>query len=390
MDFEQNGITYTKVIKEGYLPPFRAQFGITPCAFMAAIAKRPLTNMKVVAAAQIGLSGGFGFSEEGYNTPKSAPVPFERFTIEPKDMYVNIGISNKVIKLGTETGGIFPALKTEIEGAYKTAEWNTARALFGDGTGKLGTVAAATTTKQLKLDNVKNIKEGLVIDIYSGEAPKVEAVRIMFINRENNTLILDRAVTASEGDFVVVQNSYKRELTGLGCILNDDVDELYGIKKADNPIIVPTTVDANSTISDSVITAALRQSERDKNGKADMIIAGDTAYDSYLEYMRTDSIRVEESTHEITGGFKAIKFMHGNRLINIVNDSFVPDTEMWGVETGAFQFQHTDWDFAQMSKSGNAFQLLENKSVYRALLANYGDLICSNPGGCFKIKNVTA
>ena len=92
-------------------------------------------------------------------------------------------------------------------------------------------------------------------------------------------------------------------------------------------------------------------------------------------------------SHTIQGGFKAIKFIFGNREVDIVNESFVPSTEMWGVDTSALELHTQEWNFADL-QGGGIFNLMEGQSIYRALLANYGDLICTNPGGCIQLKNV--
>jgi hypothetical protein len=62
---------------------------------------------------------------------------------------------------------------------------------------------------------------------------------------------------------------------------------------------------------------------------------------------------------------------------------------MWGFETGDLEFHSFDWFFAEL-QGGGIFNLMEKQSVYRALLCNYGELICSNPGGCVRIYNVPA
>ena len=186
--------------------------------------------------------------------------------------------------------------------------------------------------------------------------------------------------------FITVQNSYNREITGLGAIFDDNVTSLYGIAKTSNPFLYPVAVDANDTIEDGTITKALRLAKNDKNSNIDMLLCGDDAYDGYIDYLRTNNIRVEEMSKTITGGFKAIKFIFGNTEVDIVNESFVPAGEMWGVDSKALELHTQEWNFADL-QGGGIFNLMENQSVYRALLCNYGDLICTNPGGCVRIYN---
>ena len=183
---------------------------------------------------------------------------------------------------------------------------------------------------------------------------------------------------------MTVQNSFNREITGLGAIFDDEVPTIYGVSKADNPFVKPIVIDANDNVEDNIIRKALRRAEKDKNSKVDMLLCGDEAYDHYAEYLRVNNIRVEQNT--LQGGFKSIQFDFANRQVDVVNEMFVPDDEIWGVDTSALELHTQEWKFADL-QGGGIFNLKENSSVYRALLANYGDLICSNPGGLIRIYN---
>ena len=390
----QNLITVEKALKENYLPAWRNQFGIEPSALLGKIKKPKLTSNKIVASAPIGLSGGFGYGAEGQETPAAGGVRVERFETTAKDMYVNIVISEKAVKLTGSSGAMVNALDTEIKGAYETAKWNVGRSLFGNGTGIL------TTTKELssagntiEVDDVSYLKEGLIIDIYetAGSTPQANGIgrRIIAVDRANKTITLAGDASTFTAGFITVQNSYNREITGLGAIFDDSITTLYGVNKEANPFIKPIVMSAGDDVDDGLITKALRQAKNDKNSNVDMILAGDDAYDHYVNYLRVNNIRVEEMSHTIRGGFKAIKFIFGNKEIDIVNESFVPAKEMWGVETGCLEFHSLDWNFAEL-QGGGIFNLMERQSAYRALLVNYGELICSNPGGLIRITECCA
>ena len=393
----QNLKTYEKALKEHYLPAWRNQLGTEPSALLGKVKKIKLVSNQIVASAPIGLSGGFGYGEEGKETPAAGGVKIESFITNAKDMYVNVVISEKAIALTGNAGAMANALDTEVKGAYETAKWNVGRSLFGNGTGIL-TTTQASSANTIKVDDVRNLKEGLIIDIYEatvadGKVTKgteelaVKGRRLLTIDRANKTITIGGASVNVGAGFITVQNSYNREITGLGAIFDDSISTIYGVDKTINPVFKPIVYDCGDDISDGVITKVLRQAKNDKNSKIDMILAGDDAYDHYIEYLRTSNIRVEDMSHTIQGGFKAIKFILGNQEIDIVNESFVPSTEMWGVETGCLEFHSLDWKFAEL-QNGGIFNLMENQSVYRALLANYGDLICTNPGGCIRLTSV--
>lgn len=383
---------FEKALKENYLPVWKNQLGVEPSALLSKMKKIPLKSDKIVATAPIGLSGGFGFGAEGMETPAAGNVQFERFETRAKDMYVNICISSKAVRLTGSGGAMANALDTEIKAAYETAKWNTGRALFGNGTGKLAKLAAAADgSKTVTVDTVANIKEGLIVDIYNADAEStLSGIRVLSVDRVNNKVSFDTAVSAEDGvvdGFITVQNSYNREITGLGSIFDNTITHLYGVEKATNPYLYPVTMNADGSIEDGLITKALRTAKNEKNSSVDMILAGDDAYDAYVSYLRSNNIRVEDMSHTISGGFKAIKFIFGNKEVDIVNESFVPSDEMWGVDSSALELHTQEWDFADL-QGGGIFNLMEKQSIYRALLANYGDLICTNPGGCVRIYGI--
>ena len=396
---EQNMTRLSKVVKEAYLPVFKNGLGTEPSALLGKIKKVALTSQKIVAAAPFGLSGGFGFGQEGQPTPIAGNINYERFEVSPKDMYVNLAISQKAIKLASGAGSIVDALDAEIKGAYETAKWNVGRALFGNGSGVLANVdAQSEASATLTVDSVKNIKEGLFVDVYAtgGTAPVLSTKRVVSVNRTADssgkyTVTIDSAPTTKlAAGFITVQGSYNREITGLNAIYDDSITSLYGVSKSANQAIKPIKVTAPSgNITDSLITNVLRRARNEKGSEIDTILCGDTAYDEYVDYLRSNNYRVETATRELEGGFQSIVFKFGNKVVDIVNESFVPADKMWGVDSTMLELHSMDWFFSEVNGSG-IFNLMESTSVYRALLVSYGDLICKHPGGCVEINGIAA
>ena len=386
----QNLLTFEKALKENYLPVWRNGLTTEPTALLGKIKKVPLKSNKIVATAPVGLSGGFGFGAEGLATPQAGGVKFERFETNAKDMYVNIAISTKAVRLTGSGGAMANALDTEVKAAYETAKWNVGRSLFGNGSGILTTSEAVSNSNTIKVADVKYMKEGLIIDVYKSGASipqeKGKGVRIVAVDRANNTITIGGSAVTLDAGFITVQNSYNREITGLGAIFDENVATIYGVSKEDNAYLKPTVVSAEGDLNDGYIWDAVENAETYKNSKIDTILMGKSAYKHYIDYLRTNNVRVESQTKEITGGFKAISYAFGNREIDIVYDQFIPDEEAWCFESGTLELHTQEWDFADL-QGGGIFNLMENSSVYRALLANYGDLICTNPGGCVRITD---
>lgn len=384
--------TLENALKECYLPAWQNQLAVEPTPFLSKIKKVPLAGHEIVSTAPIGLSGGYGGGGEGENTPAAGKVNYERFKSYSKDQYVNICISEKAVELGSKSSGsMINAFEAEIKAGYETAKWNTGRILFGNGSGKLANITAAEGAV-LTVDNTKNVKEGLIVDLYKDKTTtKAESRRILAVNRVTKEITLDKAVSAYSGaGFMTVQNSYNKEFTGVGTIFDDGIDAIYGIKKSENIWLKPIDIAAeDGHITDGLITKTLRRAKTEKGSNIDTILCGDDAYDAYVEYLRSTNNRNEVATHDMVGGFQAITFKFGNKIIDVVNEEFVPNDQMWGVDSSAFELHQTDWDFATL-KGGDIFNLLPDQSVYRALLRNYGELICNHPGGCFRISGIAA
>ncbi len=381
------------ILKDKYQPALTNQINTEPSPFLEKIKKVALTNNTIKCAAPVGINGGFGFGAEGVGTPKAGAQRYTRFEIDAVDMYVDLQISNKTVELAsTNAASMINALDSEISGSYAAAKWNIGRALFGDGTGKLATVTevyAAGNNTVLKLDSVKRVIEGLSIDLYdNGTTPTLAAAnanhRIISVDRVNKTVTCDGTLTLTAANgFITVQGSYNRELCGLGAIFGDG-ETLYGIKKSENPWICPTTVDAAGDITDLILYRGIKEAKDYKGANIDLLMMGDDAFLAYQDYIHTNNVTVTDK-YRFVGGAVGYKILVGSNEVIIVNERFVPENEVWGVDTSAFYLEATPWNF--MEKDGGVFVPMPDTSIFRALLASYGNLMCVNPGGCVRFIN---
>lgn len=382
------------ILKDKYQPALANQINIEPTPFLEMIRKEPLTNNRVRLAAPVGINGGFGFGAEGDATPTASEQRYLDFELEAVDMYVDIQVSNKTIALGSSNvSSMINALDAEIQGSYAAAKWNLGRALFGDGTGVLArTVSSSESTATISVDDTSRLVEGLLIDIYQGEPIAVpqgsymkaeSKVRILSVDHVNNTVTLDRKVNLYANGFITVQGSLFREITGLGSIFGAS-DTVYGVSTAEHPYILPQTFSLGGKITDMGLYRGIRQAKKYRGANIDLIMMGDAAFEAYQTYMDAHNTHLVDR-HKFVGGATGYSILVGDQEVIIVNESMVPENEAWAVDTKSFTLQQTPWEF--LSHQGSIFSLQNGTSVYRALLASYGNLICSNPGGCVKFTD---
>lgn len=396
----QDMIAIEKVTKEIYLPYLNNMLNVEADPLLAKIPKAPMQGDGVFGA-RIGVAGNVGMSEERAPTPISKAPLYSRMKFSPKDGYVELAISHKLVQLGRNNKAVMVDAVTDyMQASYEAAKWNTARMMYGDGTGMLAKItAAANGTNKITVDAVNNVIVGLTIDVHtytnadgaSTLTTANEKVQILAINAKTNELTLSDNVTATTVasgayGFITVQQSYGREITGLGAIFNDSVDEIYGLKKSENIILKPQYLDAENNIDDTLITRMVRSVHDMYGADTDTLLFGDDAYDAYERFMKSSPTHVNlVEKREFVGGASGYSIIVGNRKIDVVNARHVPKNKIWGVDSTLFEFRDTGWDFADYQ--GSPFVLKTGTSEYRGLLANYMELICKNPGAMFEIDN---
>lgn len=335
--------------------------------------------------APYGINGGIGAGSEEGPLPAPAANNYVQFVSTLKNLYGTIEISDKAIRASANDAGAFVnLLNDEMEGLIKASGFNLSRMLYGDGSGALcKAVSYAAGTKTLTVDSVKNLIEGMVVDIYNGNAFVEGGLRILTIDRtsKNITFFNGPAGTPAANHVLYVQKSKDQEITGLGNIFAG-TGTLYGVNKADNPWLNPYVAVNAGEINDAKIQTAIDYLEELSGGSVDFITcsaAVKRAYQQYLSYYKRNT-----EVMELAGGYKAISY----NGIPIVADRFVADDTMYLLDTNEFALhQLCDWKWLEDDK-GNVIKQNGGLPTYSATLVKYADLICSKPNAQAKITGI--
>ena len=346
----------------------------------------------IVKLVPYGLNGGVGAGSETGNLPTAAGNNYAQFTLALKNLFGTIEISDKAIRASENSAGAFVnILNAEMEGLLKASKFNFGRMLFGDGTGKLAESVAfsGNTDKSLvKVNSVKNLMEGMVIDIYAtaGTTPTLAARRILEIDRANKVVKFDGTQPDSAlgtGYYLTVQGSKGAELTGLGAIFSSS-GSLYGVSRSTNKWLIPYIKTSNGAIDTSTIQTAIDYIDEVAGGTVDFIA---TAYDVrrfYLDYLALSRTNIDYLN--LDGGFKAISY----NGIPVVADRFIDDGTMYVLNTADFKLhQLCDWRWLE-GENGKILMQKAGTPTYTATLVKYADMICDKPIGQAKISGITA
>ena len=343
--------------------------------------------------APFGINGGIGAGSEDGNLPISANNNYAQFVLTLKNLYGRFEISDKAIRASQNSTGAFVNLLTaEMEGLIKASAFNFGRMLYGDGSGFL-TKVQDNETNSVTVDSIKNLIEGMVVDIVSSSGSTIcESLRIKSIDR-NNKIVYFTASTLSAGAYkdleynLCVQGSYNKEITGLGAIFQNS-GNLYGLSRETYNWLIPYIKDvsagsASSNINDITIQTAIDTLDENSNSKVDFIICSSGVKRNYQSYLA--SYRSNINIMELAGGYKAISY----NGIPLVSDRFAPDSSMYLLNTAEFNLhQLCDWKWLE-GEDGRIIKQSLGTPTYQSTLVKYADLLCNKPSGQALITGIT-
>lgn len=299
--------------------------------------------------APFGINGGIGAGTEEGELPTPAGNNYAQFVLTLKNLYGTIEISDKAIRASADSSGAFVnLLQAEMEGLIRASKFNFGRMLYGDGSGTLCKVKSVTGN-ELTVDSVSNVMEGMVVDVIgnTGKTPVVTARRITDVDRDGKKITLSGSVltgTVTADDFLTVQGSYNKEITGLGAIFGD-TEKLYGLTRAANKWLTPYKKTATA-LTDVVIQKAIDALEEVAGSQADFIVCSGGVKRAYQDYLITNRTNID--VMNLQGGYKAISY----NGIPVVSDRFVPQGTMYILNTADFHLhQLCDWRLFDLNKS---------------------------------------
>ncbi len=337
---------------------------------------------EIRTAAKFGINGGIGAGDENGALPDAYGNNYLQFVSTLKNLYGQIEISDKAIRASADGRGAFTdLLNAELEGLLNASKFNLGRMLYGDGSGKLCSIVKDSSSAGYHCDNIRNLIEGMAVDVYTSSGSKSATARIVYVDRTNNSLKFDKAVTFTGGETLYVQGSKDKEITGIGALF--DGDSIYGVRKSDHPFLTPYSNNVDGPIDEIIIQQAIDALENDAGSTVDFIACSQIVKYSFIDYM--SSFKRNIDFMELEGGFKTLSY----NGIPLVYDRFVPDGTMYLLNTKAFKLhQLCDWRFLE-TENGKILRQNQGKPTYTATLVKYCDLICSKPNGQARLSGIT-
>lgn len=391
---EVSNATLDAGLKYWYLNVFRDQTNMQTSPLYAKIKKQEFSGKKIVVPIKYGVSGGISTADDNSAFPEAGGVNVKDFEGDAKNLFGIIQLTDKVIKASRDSRGAFKsAINLEMEHITKSLKKNVNRQLFGDGTGIItqvdhggGYVASASFV----VDDAANLEIGMIIDILNHDTHAVEAdaVRITNIVRSTNTVHVATAdaVTVSDNADIVIQDSYNKEITGLGCVFSSS-NIYWNLARTSYGFLIPTMTDLTDAGQPQVITQVALQDGMDEmfdtwGTTCDFIICSRGVRNSIMEMLQTFVQNLQFMT--LNGGFRSIKYND----VDIYHDKNMPAGTLYMLDSSTLtEWNMGDWDWAR-GDNGSVLRMLPTSPVRQAVLMKYCDVLCDVPGGQTKINGI--
>jgi hypothetical protein len=387
--------TVTNALKNFYITPLREDINLKADPFASRILHTSdnITGYnEIVRAAQIGANGGAGAGTETGDLPTSGENIYIQLKSTTKNLYGTLSISDKSMKsvTGNNAGAFVNALQQDMDTLRKTLQWNTARQIYGDGSGKLCTLSAQTSAgKEIKVsDSTQFLLPGLKVDLHAaGGAVTTAGLRLTDVDHVKKTIRVDQNVTCEANAYLTIQGSAGLELTGLGKIfetISGTSQMLYGLNRSEYSWLRPYLNASFGAIDEVKLQNVINILEDTYNITINHINCGNSAYDHYMNLM--NKRRAINDVMILEGGHKALKF----NGMPLTRNKFMPDAGIDLYDTSLFTVdQIADWEWIE----GETRQILHQvpgKPVYTASLTKYCDMMCVLPGGIARLTGVSA
>lgn len=380
-----------KALKTLYLGAITEQLNTEVNPLLAKIKQSTadVWGKEIRRVARYGINGGIGAGSETGDLPKAEGNHYEQFVCTLKNLYGTIEISDKAMRASANDAGAFVnLLNDEMDGLLKASAFNFGRMLYGDGSGVLAKVSAASVGNTISCDSVKNFAVGMIVGVFTNDGVDLGLGmrRVTDVDRENNKITVDgKAFEVDDVDAgctIHMQGSVDNEITGLGAIFKS-TGNIYGLSRATHKWLVPYMKTDVGSITETVIQKALDYLDETAGSRVNFIVCSSGVKRAFQKHLATYKRNVDVMNLE--GGYKALSY----NGIPIVSDRFCPAGTMYLLNTDDFTLhQLCDWKWLE-GEDGKILKQNAGKPTYTATLVKYADLICAKPCGQAMLSGIT-
>lgn len=369
-----------------------------------------------IVPTKLGRNWSVGSIGAGGALPQAGRSAYQDFKIGMRDVYGRVGFERWVIEQSRNKKGSWAqVIPQEMDGLVEDMSFRRNVIGWGSGAGLLAKVNGthtATTTLTVKdplgVSGTTNPNRYLFGDSTSGMYIAVldsstQAVKftgtITAVNANGNSVTVDGAVTAADGDYVVIaqtaaQNSYNKEPEGILSGIDDGtyVGTYHNLSRTTYPILKSYVVTGVGALSLDAIQQPIDVVNIKVGKGIDAFACEHAVRRAYLALLEADRRYTGADLMAPDGGTKAAKKPTGRNItygdIPFIIDRDAPYGMLFGVNKGSW-VRYVENEGQWADEEGHVMKWVAGFDQYTAfyyLLENYH---CNFPNRNFRMEGIT-
>jgi hypothetical protein len=292
-------------------------------------------------APNAGRSSTFATAQNNSTNVKNVAYRYQRTSD-----YAVARITNELILASKNNSGAFvSALKQEIDSAQLNVSNSAAQAVYGNGSGCIGQLAASVTLASTSIQ-LRNIEDVVFFEVdykiklsaaNGGGSVRAGVLTVVAVDRESGIVTVDANIstaipTATVNDFISIEGDYDKKMKGLAAWLPSVAptsgDNFFGV---DRSVDVTRLAGFRGDLSALPIEEALIQGGmkigRD-GGKVDHVFMSFQKYADLTKSLGSKVQYVDVIAKDASIGFQGVKVNLGKSIATVIPDRNCPDNKM--------------------------------------------------------------
>jgi hypothetical protein len=338
---------------------------------------------EVIFDTHIGRNHGVGARNVREKLPTAGAQKYKQAHLYLTNLYGAIEVDGQLFEQAAEDYQAFiNVVDMEITGLKRDLAVDLNRQVYGDGTGTIG-VVASVSGQDITVDSTHYFQVGMVL---TGVDPSTGAVadsgnelEVTAIDESTETITVTGTISALAANDLLVRasnttNSYGKEWTGLGAIV-DDTSVLHEIDPAAYPTWKSTVEALGSAGTPGTLTELdlinLVQKVDKQGGDVDVMLASPGVYNAYWNLLQ--GFRQFTNSATLTGGQRSFTFEALGKPIRFVSDYAAPKGTLYALSSKEIVVNRKrDWSW--MDRDGSMWSRVSDTDAYEARYFQYSQL----------------
>lgn len=332
-------------------------------------------------------NSGIGYRAENTALPVAGQQGFASVHVPLKYGYGRFRISNQAMELSDSNEKAFAkALDEEQDYLKDDLVKDSARIVYGDGTGLMCSINDTATSATHAVDNTQYLEVGAVVDVLVRSNGTTVLLNTTIVTISGLNVTFGGSFTGALTQGVYRQGNWGLEPSGFANII-DATSVLHTLDPAVEPRWA-ATLDTNGgtprALSEGLMIS-MCDSIRVKGGvKTEVIFTSLGVRRAYFNLLTQQ--RRYTDTKEFAGGFTGLAFNYGTE-IPVVEDVDAPPSKMWFVRDSDLTVYRThDWEYAK--NDGDIMKWVTGFDTWEGFMRKYWEIATKRRNGNGLISNI--